>query len=126
MPIPIIAGFILGMLSAFFFALYMLPQKFGKVDHTTYIWSMGIGVLHHRLARLSSSCISSRRRGRISRCPATGGSASWPCSAAWSGGSARCPFAAAIQHIGLALATPFKNTTGIIGTLVGLLALSGI
>ena len=119
MQITIIAGFILGILSAFFFALYMLPQKFGKVDHTTYIWSMGIGVMLTALLPIARD--SSRRRGRISRI-----ASNWSqrglamlCGVVW--GIGTLSFAAAIQRIGLALATPFKNTTGVIGTLVGLL-----
>lgn len=118
MPL-IIAGFILGMLSAFFFALYMLPQKFGKVDHTTYIWGMGIGVLLTSLLAYQLVHVFAPTADNFPH------PSNWTqrelallCGVVW--GIGTLSFAAAIQHIGLALATPFKNTTGVIGTLVGL------
>lgn len=112
MQLLIILGFLFGVMSAFFFALYMLPQKLGKVDHTTYLWSMGVGVMCTALLAYM-----------LTGCPHA---STWPqrglaliCGLVW--GLGTLAFAAAIQRIGLALATPFKNTTGIIGTLVGLL-----
>jgi len=120
MPIPVIAGFILGILSAFFFALYMLPQKFGKVDHTTYIWSMGIGVLLTSLLAYHLVHFIAPTRTNFPH------ASNWSqreiallCGVVW--GIGTLSFATAIQRIGLTLATPYKNTTGIIGTLVGLL-----
>lgn len=112
MQMTIILGFVFGMLSALFFALYMLPQKLGKIDHTTYIWTMGVGVL-------ITALIPYVWMG----CPHA---STWPqrgyallCGVVWGVGT--LAFATAIHRIGLALATPFKNTTGVIGTLVGLL-----
>lgn len=107
-----IIGFSLGLLSAFFFALYMLPQKFGKVDHTTYLLCMAIGVLITALLGEAWAGFPH--------------ASTWPqrelallCGVVW--GIGTLAFAAAIGRIGLALSTPFKNTTGVMGTLIGLL-----
>ena len=120
MHILTIIGFAIGMLSAFFFALYMLPQKFGKVDHTTYLLSMGVGVmLTALLAELLMHILAPTPANFPHASNWTQRELALLCGVVWGVGT--LSFAAAIQRIGLALATPFKNTTGVIGTLVGLL-----
>ncbi len=110
---PIVLGFVLGILSAVFFALYMVPQKFIKVDNTTFLWAMGIGVLI--CALVPYAIMGCPHRATL---PMLG--AAVTCGVVWCLGT--LAFAAGIQRVGLALATPMKNTTGVLGTLVGLVA----
>jgi glucose uptake protein GlcU len=107
----IILGFILGIVSAVFFAFYMVPQKVLKLSTTTYLWWVGLGMLGTSL--LPWIAVGCPHRG------------DWRqhllamlCGMVWAVGT-MC-FSAGIHRIGLALATPFKNTTGVFGTLVGL------
>lgn len=115
MSFTIILGFVFGILSALFFALYMVPQKLAKQDTATFLWWMSLGVLVTALAPYV-----------LVGCPLR---ADWTqrglgllCGAIW--GLGTMSFAAGIARIGLAQATPIKNTTGVLGTLVGLIALN--
>lgn len=112
MHVTIIVGFTLGILSAVFFALYMVPQKIVKLDNTTFLWAMAGGVLVTAL--IPYAIVGFPRHGNMHY---------WGigllCGVVWCLGT--LAFAAAIQRVGLALATPVKNTTGVIGTLVGLI-----
>ncbi len=110
----IILGFLLGIVSALFFAFYMVPQKVLKLDTISYLWAIALGVL-------LSALIPYVWVG----CPHH---ATWWqrgeavfCGLVW--GLGTMAFSASIGRIGMALATPFKNTTGVLGTLVGLLFL---
>ena len=111
MHLVYIIGFALGILSALFFAFYMVPPKLVKVDNTTFLWTMGIGVLLTALIPYAlvgfphGSTWWQRGAGLL-------------CGAVW--GLGTLSFAAGISRLGLALATPIKNTTGVLGTLVGL------
>jgi len=108
-----IIGFILGILSAVFFACYMVPQKLIRMDNTTFLWVMSLGVV-------LTSLIPYLLTGCPHRATPTQIGLSLLCGLVWCLGT--LSFASAIGHIGLALATPIKNTTGVIGTLVGLVA----
>lgn len=114
MSITNITGFALGIMSAFFFAFYMVPQKMAKVDHTTFLWTMGIGVLF-------TSFIPYFIAGMPHAATTQDKFIALICGVMW--GLGTFSFAGGIQRIGLSLATPIKNTTGILGALVGLLAL---
>lgn len=113
MSFPLILGFIFGILSALFFAFYMVPQKLVRQNTPTFLWWMSLGVL-----------ITSLIPYIVVGCPLH---ADWPqrgmailCGIIW--GLGTMSFAAGIARIGLAQATPIKNTTGVLGTLVGLIA----
>ena len=114
MPYHFILGFVLGILSAVFFACYMLPQKLMRMDNTTFLWIMSTGVLVTAL--IPYVLVGCPHRAT----PAQIG-LSVLCGLIWCLGTL-C-FASAIQRIGIAVATPIKNTTGVIGTLIGLLIL---
>jgi len=108
----VVLGFALGVVSAIFFALYMVPQRVVKLDTLTYLWTIAIGVLLTALVPYL-----------LAGCPQH---SSWTergealiCGVVWALGT--MAFSAGITRIGLALATPIKNTTGVLGTLVGLI-----
>ena len=108
----IIFGFALGLVSALFFALYMVPQKIIKADHTSYVLAMGVGVL---LTALIAHALAGSPVHSVPWQRAVG----MLCGAVW--GIGTLCFAAAIKRVGFTLATPIKNTTGVLGTLVGLI-----
>lgn len=115
MSLTVILGFIFGILSALFFACYMVPQKLVRQQTPTYLWWMSLGVLVTALIPFAMLGFPMH--------------ADWPargtallCGIVWALGT--LSFAAAIARIGLAQATPIKNTTGVLGTLVGLVVLS--
>lgn len=112
MTTTIIIGFALGLLSALFFALYMVPQKIIKVSHATYLFTMSIGVVISALIAwlLAGSPLHSLPWQRA---------VGIGCGVIW--GIGTLSFAAAIKRVGFTLATPVKNTTGVLGTLVGLI-----
>lgn len=107
----LIFGFALGMMSALFFALYMVPQKIVKISNTVFLWMMSFGVFLTALVPYAlagfpmHSTWTDRALGIL-------------CGAVW--GLGTLAFAAGISRIGMAVATPIKNTTGVLGTLVGL------
>jgi glucose uptake protein GlcU len=108
----LVLGFALGLVSALFFAFYMVPQKLVKVDNTTFLWTMGMGVLLTALVPyvLQGGPHQSTGWQKV---------AGLLCGVVWGVGT--LSFAAAIKRVGMTLATPIKNTTGVLGTLVGLL-----
>ena len=108
-----VIGFILGICSAIFFACYMVPQKLIRMDNTTFLWVMSLGVL---LTALIPYVLA----GCPHRATPVQIGLAMLCGMVWCLGT--LSFAHGIQRIGMALATPIKNTTGILGTLVGLLA----
>lgn len=108
----LIVGFVLGLMSALFFALYMVPQKIYKVDPTTYLWTMGLGVL--LTALIPYAALGFPQHSTLPQKIAC-----ILCGVVWGLGTRF--FAAGISCFGLALATPIKNTTGVFGTLVGLI-----
>ncbi|MHB9133599.1 MAG: GRP family sugar transporter [Armatimonadota bacterium] len=114
MHLTLIIGFILGILSAVFFALYMVPQKLARVDHTTFLWTMGMGVL-------ITAFVPYALHGFPAHSTLQEKGLAIMCGVIW--GIGTLSLAASIQRIGLALATPIKNTTGVLGTLVGLVFL---
>lgn len=107
----LVFGFVLGLLSAVFFTFYIIPQKVEKLDVTTYIWMVGVGVI-------VTTMIPYFAVGMPPFGPWSGRVLALTCGAGWAMGTL-C-FATGVTRIGLALATPIKNTTGILGTLVGL------
>ncbi|MEI7834511.1 MAG: GRP family sugar transporter [bacterium] len=99
-------------MSAFFFAFYMVPQKLVVIETPAYLWVMSIGVLITTAIPWAATGFQS--------------SGSWVergegllCGVGWMLGT--LAFAAGIKRLGLALATPIKNITGVLGTLVGLI-----
>ena len=112
MSTTIIFGFALGLLSALFFAFYMVPQKIIKVDHATYLFTMSIGVL---ICAMIAWWLAGSPQDSLPWQRAVG----IGCGVIW--GIGTLSFAAAIKRVGFTLATPVKNTTGVLGTLVGLI-----
>lgn len=112
MSTTIIFGFALGLLSALFFALYMVPQKIIKVDHATYLFTMSIGVM---ISALIAWLLAGSPLHALPWQKAVG----IGCGIIW--GIGTLSFASAIERVGFTLATPVKNTTGVLGTLVGLI-----
>lgn len=111
MPTEIILGFALGILSAIFFAFYMVPQKLTRMDTVSYLWVMAIGVL-------CTSLVAYGLAGFPQHATLVHKGLAIMCGLVWGVGT--MAFAGAIARIGLTSATPIKNTTGVIGTLVGL------
>ncbi len=112
MSLEIVLGFTLGLVSAVFFAFYMVPQKLVVIETPAYLWVMSVGVL------LTTAIPWAATGFPLAH--------SWVepgygllCGVGWMLGT--LAFAAGIKRLGLALATPIKNTTGVLGTLVGLL-----
>ena len=111
-----ILGFALGILSALFFGLYMVPQKLVKIDNSTFLLSMGFGVLFTSLLAYGLALALGLAHYHHQLVPKLYGVI---CGTVW--GLGTLSFAASIGRIGMTLATPIKNTTGILGTLVGLI-----
>jgi glucose uptake protein len=110
----LILGFALGLVSALFFAFYMVPQKVLKLDTISYLGAISLGVLLTSLLPYAWSGFPHNstwlERGEAVLC-----------GLMW--GLGTMAFSASITRIGMALATPIKNTTGVLGTLVGLIIL---
>jgi glucose uptake protein GlcU len=92
----------------------MVPQKITRMDNTTYLLVMSLGVLIVSLI-LYALVGCPHASNWIERAKAIF------CGLVW--GLGTLAFAASIQRVGLAIATPIKNTTGVLGTLAGLIFL---
>jgi glucose uptake protein len=107
-------GFALALLSMVFFGLYMVPRKFSGLRNMEFVLSMAFGVL---LTMLAAWFIS--RNGSRSPVPAGTMGYAFLCGPIWTLGM--MAFTLAVDDMGLTLATPIKNTTAVMGSLVGLL-----
>jgi glucose uptake protein len=107
------AGFGWALWALVFFGLYMVPRKLARMSDLPFVLTMSVGVvLTTGLAGLLSPAGS----------PAVGSPARWLaflCGPIWYLGVLF--YAMSVTRMGLALSTPIKNTTAVLGALIGLL-----
>lgn len=112
-----IPGFSLALLAMVLFGLYMVPRKVCGLRDFDFVVSMCIGaVLLTQCARLLVHGLDG---------PALSPRGLWlafSCGPVWSLGILF--YTLSVSQMGLALATPIKNTTAVIGTVLGLVAFS--
>ncbi len=106
-------GFALAFVSMIFFGLYMVPRKFCGLRHLEFVLSMSGGVLASMLVAWALY----GDKSRSAPLAAYGWAAL--CGPIWTLGMVA--FTVAVAEMGLTLATPIKNTTAVLGSLVGLL-----
>jgi glucose uptake protein len=106
-------GFFLALVAMILFGLYMVPRKLSRLRDFDFVLSMCIGtVLFTQIARLIAHRLPD---------PPLPQQAHWlalSCGLIWTLGM--LSYTLSVSQMGLALATPIKNTTAVIGTLFGL------
>lgn len=106
-------GFTFALVSAVLFGLYMVPRKLSRLSDYQFLLGMGIGVL--TMTALAFS---------VSRVDLTGGwrevGLAYACGFLWA--LATLFNIMGISRMGLAISTPIKNTSAILGPAVGMLA----
>lgn len=95
------------------FGIYMVPQKYAGLGPLQFLMSLGIGVL---ITTLPLSLVE-----QISWGETTNVALSFLCGVLWCTGT--IGYIYGIQEAGLARASCLKNTTGIIGTIFGIVFL---
>lgn len=106
------AGFGWALLALFFFGLYMVPRKLARMSDLPFVLTMSVGVV------LTNSVAWLLSQPAVS---AVAGSACWLaflCGPIWYLGVLF--YAMSVTRMGLALSTPIKNTTAVLGALIGL------
>ena len=108
-----VAGFSIALLSMVFFGLYMVPRKFSRLRDFDFVLSMCVGaVVTTQVARLIA------HGGAPPDAPADGLWLAFICGPIWALGVLF--YTLSVSTMGLALATPIKNTTAVLGTIFGL------
>lgn len=115
LPEYVWTGFAASVSAALFFGIYMIPQKYSGLTPIQFLLSMGVGVL---LTTFPLGFIKS---------PVLWGTTeqillSYSCGVAWCTGT--IGYIYSIKGLGVARATCVKNTTGLWGTLFGILFLA--
>jgi len=107
-------GFLLASLSAVLFGLYMVPRKLTRLWDCEFVLSMAIGV------QLATVLVWGMMRAMAPPpdAPSLSHLYAFLCGPLWAMGILSYTFS--ITHMGLALSTPIKNTTAVIGTLIGI------
>lgn len=108
-----LAGFGLATLALILFGLYMVPRKLTRLRDIQFSLSMCLGVV------LTTAIMSLWRHGQL--VPTGDPHGLWlafACGPIWYGGVLF--YAMSVTQMGLSLSTPIKNTTAVLGTLVGL------
>jgi glucose uptake protein GlcU len=105
-------GFLLAGVSALFFGLYMVPRKLCRLQDLEFVASMAFGVVPTTLVAMLIV-----HRGFGGALPAVGIELSFLCGLIWTFGMLF--YTLSVGQMGLALATPIKNTTAILGTIIG-------
>ncbi len=108
-----LTGWLLAAASLLFFGLYMVPRKLCKLRDFEFVASMAFGVVPTTLA---ATLIA--HRGIGDALPVLGIGLSFLCGLIWTVGILF--YTLSVTQMGLALATPIKNTTAILGTVFGL------
>ncbi len=109
-----ILGFSVALLSMFLFGLYIVPRKLNSLRDYDFVLSMCIGaVITTQIARLVVNGPS------VGDTSTVGLALSFACGPIWSLGILF--YTLSVSQMGLTLATPIKNTTAVLGTLLGLL-----
>lgn len=99
------------------FGLYMVPRKLSRLRDFDFVLSMCIGtVLFTQLLRLLA------HRAPTPAMPLHANLLALSCGLVWTFGM--LSYTLSVSQMGLALATPIKNTTAVIGTLFGLVIFS--
>jgi glucose uptake protein GlcU len=107
-----LTGFLLAGVSALFFGLYMVPRKLCRLQNLEFVASMAFGVVP---VTLGAALVV--HRGLGDALPAHGFELSFLCGLVWTFGMLF--YTLSVGQMGLALATPIKNTTAILGTIIG-------
>lgn len=106
---------LIGFLQAFgsmaLFGLYMVPRKFCGLRNLEFVLTLGCGVV-------ATSGIVWALGGRPSALPPGSLFQAILCGPIWTFGMVS--FTIAVAEMGLTLATPIKNTTAVLGSLIGL------
>lgn len=106
-------GFLLALVAMVLFGLYMVPRKLSRLRDFDFVLSMCIGtVLFSQSARLVA------HHAPTSEIPIHATLLALSCGLVWTFGM--LSYTLSVSQMGLALATPIKNTTAVIGTLFGL------
>ena len=107
-------GFVFSIASATLFGVYMIPQKYAKLSPFQFLLSMGIGVFVSTffLGFLHAPIWAGTTRQIL---------LSYFCGLVWCSGS--IGYIRGIRGLGLGRATCVKNTTGIWGTIFGIIIL---
>ena len=110
---PTLVGFGLATLALLLFGVYMVPRKLTGLRDIPFSLTMCLGVV------VSTTLINLVAHGQPLG-PAASRAAwlSFLCGPVWYGGV--LAYTISVTRMGLALATPIKNTTAVLGTLVGL------
>jgi len=108
-------GFGLAFVCTGLYGIYMVPRKLTKVGDLYFLLSMCLGV-----ALCTWVCYGVTRRLGFSPPPPDAALAGLACGPAWTLGLLF--YVLSVSEMGLALATPIKNTTAVLGTVVGIAA----
>ena len=107
------AGFAVAMLSMVLFGLYMVPRKLCGLRDFDFVLSMCLGaVATTQVARFLMHGVDSAAVSTV------GLALSFACGPIWSLGILF--YTLSVSQMGLTLATPIKNTTAVLGTVLGL------
>lgn len=113
----VLSGFLLALLSALAFGLYVLPRRESRLGPEVYLFYMAIGFL------IPSTLLMVFLHA-VLREPIPAGPSAW--DVVWSGliwAFANLAYILAIDAAGVARATAVKNLTGLFGTLAGIVLL---
>jgi glucose uptake protein GlcU len=106
-------GFFLALVAMVLFGLYMVPRKLSRLRDFDFVLSMCIGtVIFTQIARLLAHPSSAQPMSLSANLLALS------CGLVWTFGM--LSYTLSVTQMGLALATPIKNTTAVIGTVFGL------
>lgn len=109
-----VLGFGLALLSMVLYGLYMVPRKHCDISPGLFTFWMGVGIL-------AGSLVIGLALGGVPHATGPQIALIFVSGIIWATGS-YC-YAAAVQSIGLSRSTPIKNTSAVLGTLIGILIL---
>ncbi len=110
-------GFSLALVAMVLFGLYMVPRKFSRLNDFGFVLTMCLGA-----AVTTQAGQFIVHGGHLPPVSARGAWLAFSCGPIWSLGILF--YTLAVSQMGLTLATPIKNTTAVLGTVVGLAAFS--
>jgi len=110
-------GFGLALLAMVLFGLYMVPRKVCGLRDFDFVLSMSVGAV------VTTQAVQfAVHHGSLPPASVTGAWLAFSCGPIWALGILF--YTLSVSQMGLALATPIKNTTAVLGTLIGLLVFS--
>lgn len=110
-------GFLLALVSMVLFGLYMVPRKLCGLRDFAFVLSMCVGTV---ASTLTAALLV--HRGCLP--PVAPGAALLALSSGLVWTLGMLSYTLSVTHMGLALATPIKNTTAVVGTVFGLVVFS--